>query len=451
MISSSHKLTTPTKNKKYQFHPSQFTDKERANHVITALKDYNKGIITNNPVGANLKFKKLTESAFVFLRGTADLMYRDLFGTDADKAMVLCMGDVHLENYGVMEADDSSLIWGLNDFDEANFAPFTWDIKRGATSVILAAIDSQRKKSFSKKKAKVMATAFAKAYMKTVMEEIKKKKMQKIFRKENSPNEIKTLLNKASKINDEKWLHKNYLDPESPTPRFINTSEIERIIGNEAKLQRQIQRSLNEYLKSLHIQKKKVPKKIKVWDVATKTGSGTGSIGLWRYYALIEAKDKKKSRKRILEIKQERKSVLDPYVGGGLLKFHSEGSRVAYAENIQLPNANPYYGYTEVGSKSYLVRERSPHKKRIVLNDLESSKSFTNYVEACGKALAFAHLQSDKTMRKVYPKIAEAIIHSVNPDTFSLDIGGFASKMADRVIEDWIFFKKAYKAGKIEC
>ena len=46
-------------------------------------------------------------------------MYRDLQGTDANMSTVLCMGDVHLENYGVMEREDDSLIWSLNDFDES--------------------------------------------------------------------------------------------------------------------------------------------------------------------------------------------------------------------------------------------------------------------------------------------------------------------------------------------
>ena len=42
-------------------------------------------------------------------------------------------------------------------------------------------------------------------------------------------------------------------------------------------------------------------------------------------------------------------------------------------------------------------------------------------------------------MREVHLKIAEAIIHSMNSDIFSLDMDGFSSKMANRVIEDWIF------------
>lgn len=443
-------LHLPVKNEAYRFHPSQLTGEARAKHVIKSLLAYNKGIIENNPEGADLKFQKLLTSAFVFMRGTADLMYRDLYKTDGDKSMVLCMGDVHLENYGVMEKNDGSLLWGLNDFDEANFAPFTWDVKRGATSVILAARDSSRKERFSKKESKKMAKAFAAAYLQTVEERNEKKDFHNTLPKDDQPELLRDLLKKASEVNGEKWLRKKYLDPKSSTPRFKNTDEVVRVNMEGNDLEKQIQASIDEYLQTLKNLGKEVPDEIKVWDLATKTGSGTGSIGLWRYYALVETTEKEASQLLILELKQERKSVLDPYVDGGVLKFHSEGSRVAYAEHIQLPNANPFYGYTDFGKISYLVRERSPYKMRVDLADLTSYKDFKSYVEACGKTLALAHLQSDSVLRNVYPDFPEAILHSVNPDTFASDMSGFASKMARQIRRDWKYFKRSHAEGTFE-
>ena len=436
------RLTLPSKNDQYQFHPTQLNGKERSSHVIQSLLDYNKGIIENNPLGATIKFTKLSTSPFIFMRGTADLMYQDLFGTDADKPLILCIGDVHLENYGVMETNDGSLLWGPNDFDEANFAPFTWDVKRGATSVILAALDN----SFSKKKGQQFAYEFSEAYLDTIHLALDQKTPQNSLDEENSPKIIRKLIKEAAKVNVQKWLQHNYLDPNASTPRFKNTDEIERIEEGEEVLQPYIQKSLNHYLNSLREQGKKVPQTIKVWDIATKVGSGTGSIGLWRYYALVENMDEKKDNLLILEIKQERPSVLAPYVGGSLLNFQSEGSRVAYAENINLPDANPYYGYTEIEGISYLVRERSPYKKRVALDTLKK-KSFLKYAEACGNALAIAHLQSDTILSQIYPNTAEAILDSIQPTTFSIDLSGFAANMASTVRQDWKYFKKAFRNG----
>ncbi len=89
-------LSKPKRNPDYHLHPTQLDKKERAKHIVEVLLEYNSGIIENSPVGANAKFDKLTLSPFIFLRGTADLMYRDLEGTDADMSIVMCMGDVQL-------------------------------------------------------------------------------------------------------------------------------------------------------------------------------------------------------------------------------------------------------------------------------------------------------------------------------------------------------------------
>ncbi len=44
---------------------------------------------------------------------------------------VMALGDVHPENFGVMPDRNGAPIFGVNDFDETIYAPFTWDIKRG--------------------------------------------------------------------------------------------------------------------------------------------------------------------------------------------------------------------------------------------------------------------------------------------------------------------------------
>ncbi len=53
----------------------------------------------------------------------------------------LC-GDAHLSNFGLFAAPDRSLVFDVNDFDETNPGPFEWDVKRLATSFVLAARDN---------------------------------------------------------------------------------------------------------------------------------------------------------------------------------------------------------------------------------------------------------------------------------------------------------------------
>ena len=53
--------------------------------------------------------------------------------------VVLAVGDLHVENFGVWRDSRGRLIWGVNDFDDACELPFTSDLVRLATSAMLAA------------------------------------------------------------------------------------------------------------------------------------------------------------------------------------------------------------------------------------------------------------------------------------------------------------------------
>ena len=94
------------------------------------------------------KAQKLAEDQFTFLRGT---FYRwmQVFPDACKKAwrapIVLAVGDLHAANFGTWRDAKDELIWGINDFDEAAFLPYTLDLIRLAASVELAS-ESERLK-----------------------------------------------------------------------------------------------------------------------------------------------------------------------------------------------------------------------------------------------------------------------------------------------------------------
>ena len=55
-----------------------------------------------------------------------------------DAPQVLSVGDLHLENFGTWRDADGRLVWGVNDFDEADVMPYVLDLVRLATSIRLA-------------------------------------------------------------------------------------------------------------------------------------------------------------------------------------------------------------------------------------------------------------------------------------------------------------------------
>jgi hypothetical protein len=112
--------------------------------IIIATLDYERWLHKSIDVvepDLKLKHAQMAGSLFVFLRGT---FYRWVslwleVCTDLAKApRVLAVGDLHVENFGTWRDAEGRLVWGVNDVDEAAPMPYTIDLVRLVTSVILA-------------------------------------------------------------------------------------------------------------------------------------------------------------------------------------------------------------------------------------------------------------------------------------------------------------------------
>ena len=84
-----------------------------------------------------LRFARMLTDPFSFYRGAAALMAADLAAGPSSGIEVMCGGDAHLSNFGVYASPQRTLVFDLNDFDEAAVAPAEWDVKRLTTSAIV--------------------------------------------------------------------------------------------------------------------------------------------------------------------------------------------------------------------------------------------------------------------------------------------------------------------------
>ena len=97
------------------------------------------------PADLRHKREKMRRSPFAFLRGSFFRWVEAWPHTCreiADAPRVLSVADIHVENFGTWRDADGRLAWGVNDFDEAETLPYTNDLVRLCTSVILAIEDS---------------------------------------------------------------------------------------------------------------------------------------------------------------------------------------------------------------------------------------------------------------------------------------------------------------------
>ncbi|MDD0810498.1 DUF2252 domain-containing protein [Curvibacter sp. RS43] len=110
-------------------HAPQVTDP-----VVSALVQYNQG---RDPERLALKYAKMRQSPFIFLRGACHLFYPNLPATPSliSAPLAWACGDLHFENFGSYKGDDRQAYFDINDFDEAALAPCTWDLLRLLTSL----------------------------------------------------------------------------------------------------------------------------------------------------------------------------------------------------------------------------------------------------------------------------------------------------------------------------
>ena len=85
-----------------------------------------------------IRYGRMMANPFAFFRGAAAIMAYDLWHTPSTGLMVQACGDCHLVNFGGFATAERKIIFDINDFDETSIAPWEWDVKRLATSFVIA-------------------------------------------------------------------------------------------------------------------------------------------------------------------------------------------------------------------------------------------------------------------------------------------------------------------------
>ncbi len=417
--------------------PRQLTGEARRQHVRQTIREDHAQRIKLQSEDAQAKFDKLDGSLYSFFRGTCLLFYRDLAGEDAWMPTVLALGDVHPENYGVMPSADNVPIFGVNDFDEAAYAPFTWDLKRGAVGFMLAA--EEEGGHGPKKQAKIVRH-FVRGYIEGMSKfESDGGEMDQQIRFDNAPKLIQDLIEDCLK-DRKKWLSKKYHDEYKRG--FRADDEIIPLTSRRDEFQAIVDRFVRE---SVH----QVPPRagaMKVKDVAIRRGAGTASLGLARYYLMMEGVKADATDDFVIEFKQARLSALAGLVPPSDFAVDGQGERIAHAHGVQLVRGDVFYGHVEFEGRSFMSRERAPYRGDIDLDDLSMSQ-WKDYARICGSSLAHAHALSDE-VGELDHDIEPEILKAMTPyELFIDDIVRFAQEASDNYRSDHQAFQADHRLG----
>jgi uncharacterized protein (DUF2252 family) len=383
-----------------------------------------------------LRYARMRKNVSNFLRGAAAIMAADLAATPRSGLAVQSCGDCHFGNFGAYASPEGTPVFDINDFDETIRGPFEWDLKRLATSLVLAGREVGDKRAQCEEAVHRLVFQYRKyvdmfARMPVIeMVRFQIHRLQRI-----SP--VSAALLKAERATPMHTLE------QLTVPAKGRAGEDGRRIFKEQKplltrlssaQARAVLASLHEYKQTLQPERRHFFAQYRPVDVGFKV-VGTGSVGLRDYLVFFEGNGS--GDPLFLQIKEEPASAYARYLENH--GPHHQGQRVAEGQRAMQFQSDPFLGWTTIANRQYLVRQLNDHKASIEVNDLKG-QGLLEYAEMCGELLARGHSRSGD------PCLLAGYIG--NGKRFAEAIMKFAEAYADQTERDWEALRKSRHVAK---
>lgn len=396
-----------------------------------ALKLIERSMKGRVPALIKLKYELMAESPFAYFRGAAPVMAADLAVLPNAGILAQICGDAHVRNLGAFAAPDGRLVFDINDFDETIHGPFEWDLKRMASSLVLAGRASGHKEAAACAAVEKCILRYCEQMSEfAAMPHIEVGRFQ--VHRLGLVAPVHAALLKAERATPQHALEQlTEPAPQRTGGRRFKESKpmLTRVTGAQAA---KVLASLEPYRQTLEPQRQHLLSFYRPIDVAFKV-VGTGSVGLRDYCIYFEGNGP--DDPLFLQIKEEPASCYTPYLPDARPERHN-GKRAADGQRAMQLQSDPFLGWTQMGGRHYLVRQLNDHKGSIDLTDLDSG-GLEAYGEVCGELLARGHARSGD------PLVLTGYLGS--GDGFAEALGKFGSCYADQTEKDWTDLRKAHK------
>ena len=388
-----------------------------------------------------IRYGRMLQSPFAFFRGTAGVMAADLAKTPAIGVHVQACGDCHLKNFGGFATPERNIVFDINDFDETLPAPWEWDVKRLATSFVLAARNNKFSEKMARSSAVVCSEAYRTAmrrysqmgplelwYQKFTQSDFEDPKIRDAVaqrvKKEANKSHDAAYPKLAQVIAGEVRIREN--PPLIFHPEETRTSEFETLAAQIMK----------EYRETLSDDRRVLLDRYRFVDAALKV-VGVGSVGTRCWIALLMSAS---NSPLFLQFKQANASVLEPYAGKST--YEHSGQRVVVGQRLMQAASDIFLGWVTGPAGHFYVRQLRDAKISPLVETFDEH-TLDLYAVACGKNLARAHAKTgDAWMISGYlGKTSE----------FDEAIGDFSVAYADQAEKDFEALKAAVKSGRVEA
>ncbi len=371
-----------------------------------------------------LKNQRMAASPFGYFRGAVPVMAYDLSLVPTTGILTQLCGDAHVQNLGSFAGLDGRLIFDINDFDETIQGPFDWDVRRMATSIVLAG--AAAKGQYAKDAAELFVHSYASMMARFARMPILDVARYQVHRLGTIAPITKILL-KAQRETPLNSLER-LIESSTHSPRFRSHPPVLRPV--QASEKKKVLASLAEYADSLLPEHRHFLTQFRPLAVAFKV-VGTGSVGLRDYCIYLEGngggKEKERRDPLFLQIKQEVRSAWAPYLRNAADPGH-EGQRTADGQRAMQIQSDPMLGWTRIEGRDYLVRQLNDHKASLDVTTLKA-EDLSQYAAVCGEILARGHARAGDA------RILSGYIGTSN--RFQQAVVRFAEAYAAQTNADW--------------
>jgi len=404
----------------------------RLHDPVEVLIAANKGRI---PELLPIKMGRMAASPFGFFRGAVPLMAADLATLPVTKIEAQICGDAHVRNMGCFATPDGRLVFDVNDFDETVWGPWEWDVKRLATSLILAGREAGNSDRLCQQSVQLLMRSYREAmlrFAKLPRLDMARMRVHRLL--EGDP--VRSVLHKAARATPLQNLEKLTALRRDGSRIFKEAKPFLTRVVNP--LSTTILRALGSYRKTLAPERQHVLSFYRPADIAFKV-VGTGSVATHDYVVLHFGNGSRDPL--FLQVKEEPPSAYAPYLRNGN-SVGNQGQRVVEGQRRMQTQSDLLLGWTRFGGRDYLVRQLSDHKASIDNEDLHG-KGILLYAHTSGEILAKGHARSGD------PCVLAAYIGSGT----KLDkaIEKFAIAYADQMTLDYERFKDSIRNGRIKA
>jgi uncharacterized protein (DUF2252 family) len=397
-----------------------------------------------------IRFGRMSASPFAFYRGSAALMAADLATTPTSGLRVQACGDAHLMNFGAFATPERNVIFDINDLDETLPAPFEWDLKRLAASVVIAAQYLGLPDSDAARVAIDLVREYRErmadyASMRALDVWYDKIDLQRYEDRSADPDVLRAARKRmADRIEAEKrksvpdHLYPKLVSSEGGKPRIKDDPPL--IFHPDAEMAPGVVSGFGEviaaYRETLPEHTRTLFDRFHFFDIAFKV-VGVGSVGTQCGVCLFMAAD---DDPLFLQVKEARASVLEPYAGRSLHPNH--GQRVVVGQRLMQTASDVFLGWMRAkNGRDVYVRQLRDMKMSAIIEDWDTV-ALRQYARMCAHALSRAHARTgDAAMISGYMGSGQ---------TFDDAIGEFAVEYADQNRADYRAFVRAIREGKIK-